>query len=70
MHEMKGVYTKYPGKPNSPGRGVRWREVVQALLFEGAPLEARLCEHARLVMDEIPSMGIFVELPGNGELHS
>lgn len=56
---MKGVYTKYLGKPNSPGLGVRWREAVQALLFEGAPLEARLCEHARLVMDEIPSNGHF-----------
>lgn len=43
---------------------------VQALLLEGAPLEARLCERARLVMDEIPSMGIFVELPGNGQFHS
>lgn len=44
--EPKGVYTKYLGKPNSPGLGVRWRGAVQALLFEGAPLEARLCEHA------------------------
>lgn len=24
-HEMKGVYTRYLGKPNSPGLGVRWR---------------------------------------------
>lgn len=44
--ETEGVYTKYLGKPNSPGLGVRLRGAVQALLFEGAPLEARLCEHA------------------------
>lgn len=61
---MKGVRTRYPGTPNLSRLGGRWR--VRSLRFEGVASGAGPCKVSYLVMDEIPSMGIFVELPGNG----
>lgn len=63
---MKGVCTRYLGKPNLPGLGVGGEGAVWSLPFEGAASGARPCEPSCSVMDEIPSMGIFAESPGNG----
>lgn len=61
---MKGLCTR--GSQTCPGWGVGGEGAIWSLPFEEAASGAGPCKPSRSVMDEIPSMGIFVESPGNG----
>jgi len=58
------------GSQTRPGSGAGGEGAVRSLPFGGAALGAGPGEPSRSVMDEIPSMGVFTESPGNGGFHA